>query len=130
MKTIISVGSAIRTILSGNKDLMKRVKNQLYPIIAPEGTTFPFITYRRNSNEMGTKDGQFDNGVVSILIASDKYEDGVEIAETVKDTLVAKNQNINGILINYIKLNSTVEDYNPEANGYMQELSFSVRVQN
>lgn len=44
----ISIGKAIKSLLvDGLKET--DVKSKIYPLIADEGTTFPFIIYRRNS---------------------------------------------------------------------------------
>ena len=64
----IQIGKTIRTILNGI--------DNVYPLVADEGTTYPFIIYRRSSlNPSNTKDryNYKEVATVEILIAANNY---------------------------------------------------------
>ena len=47
--TGISVLKSIYKLLVANEDLVAMVDNKMFPLIANENTTFPFIVYQRDS---------------------------------------------------------------------------------
>ena len=53
-----------------------------YPLIADNDAKFPFIVYKRiNLESSGCKDGYYeDKVVVEVIIVTDKYYKGIEIA--------------------------------------------------
>mgnify|MGYP003302482967 CR=1 FL=1 len=82
----LQVGKAIFSILSNDADLVEKVENKIYPLIADVNTTFPFIVYRRNGIEpLNSKDRFTINTTtyISIVVASDKYDESIEIAERI-----------------------------------------------
>lgn len=77
-------------MLSSCEDLTTIVDNKIFPLVAENGTTFPFIVYKRTSvNPSDSKDKMIykEEAFVEIMIASDKYNQSVEIADIVKDHL-------------------------------------------
>ena len=59
----------------------------IYPIVAENGTTYPYIVYKRTdlSNTTFSKDGICEDSCgYSITIISDKYAEGVELANEVR----------------------------------------------
>ena len=82
----LQVGKAIFSILSNDADLVEKVENKIYPLIADVNTTFPFIVYRRNGIEpLNSKDRFTINTTtyISIVVAADKYDESIEIAERI-----------------------------------------------
>lgn len=79
----ISIGTKINEILKSSNELTNYVGENIYPIIAEESSTFPFIVFNRNAiNPQYTKDGRvFDIIPFSISIQTKAYKEGVEIAE-------------------------------------------------
>lgn len=45
--TGLSIGKVVYSILSSDNSLREIISNKIYPLIADEGTTFPFIIYSR-----------------------------------------------------------------------------------
>lgn len=120
--TGISVLKSVYKLLVANKDLVAMVDNKMYPIIANENTTFPFITYQRDAIYTEyTKDGKYcDNINISINIAATTYNQSIEIAELVRTAIEGKRiDNINAI-----RLISMNEDYLEDI--YIQNLQFNV----
>ena len=78
------VGKEIVTILSGSSAVTDAVGNKVFPLIAVANTTFPFIVYRRTYYApANTKDYEGEKVGVEMLIASTKYDEGVDIADKV-----------------------------------------------
>lgn len=120
--TGISVLKSIYKLLVANEDLVAMVDNKMYPIIANENTTFPFITYQRDSIYAEyTKDWRHsDNINISINIAATTYNQSIEIAELVRTAIEGKRIDN----INTIRLISMNEDYLEDT--YIQNLQFNV----
>ena len=58
----LQIGLAIKAILSDSQALANVIgENKVFPVVAPEGTTFPFVLYGQTGiRETGTKDGLHD----------------------------------------------------------------------
>ncbi|KAA6344040.1 hypothetical protein EZS27_008297 [termite gut metagenome] len=122
--TGISVLKSIHSLLSNNTELTAIVNNKMFPLIALSDTAFPFIVYRKGSvNIEYCKDGLIaDNFNVEIIVASKTYNESVEIAEIVRNTIELKKiDNIKSI-----RLSSATEDFNEDT--YIQYLTFDTKI--
>lgn len=119
--TSISILKEMFKLLFKNDRLTDLVGNKIYPVIANEDTTFPFITFNRDSVYTEyCKDGRvLDNVTISFNIASTSYEESVEIAEEVRNAIECKRIDN----INMIRLTSVSEDF--VENTYIQQLQFT-----
>lgn len=122
MTTGISILKSIYKLLSANVELTSIVGNRMYPIIANEDTTFPFIVYQRDSvSAEYTKDWRTNDNInISINIASTTYNQSIDIAELVRTAIEGKRVDN----INTIRLTGCDEDF--VENTYIQSLHFSV----
>lgn len=87
----LQVGKAIYHILSNDSDVVDRVQNKIYPLIADVDTTFPFIVYKRTGIVPATSKDKFvysEEVYVDVVIASDKYNESIEIADLVRAALL------------------------------------------
>ena len=120
----LQVGKAIFSILSNDADLVEKVENKIYPLIADVNTTFPFIVYRRNGIEpLNSKDRFTINTTtyISIVVASDKYDESIEIAERI---IKALSKGIyQGIMD--ISLVDADEDYIDDT--FIQTLTYNIK---
>lgn len=118
IKSPLYIGEAVHELI---KDVIRD-----YPIIADEGTKFPFCTWKRISgSEIGSKDGPYSRTqLVEIFVVDDNYEGSVQNAEKVYDKLNNYRGLVRGFNINEITLNATSESYTE--NGYVQRLVFSI----
>lgn len=117
----LQIGKAIRAILA---DIEK-----VYPLVADEGTTFPFVVYRRSSLvPSSTKDryNYQEKSTIEIAIASDNYSEGIELAEKIKTILEHKRGTYNDIKIGDITLVDADEDY--IENTFIQRLVFEINI--
>lgn len=118
MKNTLRIGEAIYAILKDFKNV--------YPLVADEGTTFPFMIYRRSSGySQSSKDGIYS--VVSnidIMIAAQSYEESVELADKVLQKLETTKGIVAGFDIWKIRMIDSNESY--IENSFIQELKFAV----
>ena len=87
----LQVGKAIYHILSNDVDVVDRVQNKIYPLVADVDTTFPFIIYKRTGIIPADSKDRFiysEDVYVDVVIASDKYNESIEIADSVRTALL------------------------------------------
>lgn len=130
METSLNIGKVIKDILYQDETLNNLVKNQVFPLIAEENTTFPFIVYRRNSiRKASTKDYVNDEiASVDVVVASDKYSQSVEIAERVRFVLERGEYEGENFSVDNITLSNASEQY--MQNTYVQTLTFEIEINN
>ena len=123
----ISIGKAIKSLLVSGLSKTD-VKNKIYPLIADEGTTFPFIIYRRNSvTPESDKDYTNDSAYIQIMIAANNYAESVDLAEKVRTSLIHKNGTIQTIPVEDITLEDGSEEFID--NTFVQNLIFKITIQ-
>lgn len=130
METSLNIGKVIKDILYQDETLNNLVKYQVFPLIAEENTTFPFIVYRRNSiRKASTKDYANDEiASVDVVIACDKYSQSVEIAERVRFVLERGEYEGENFSVDNITLSNASEQY--MQNTYVQTLTFEIEINN
>lgn len=125
----LNVGKAIYNILS--QDETVGLKNKIFPLIAENGTTYPFCVYKRNSLSFDiTKDvykTQLE-GIVELTIVSDKYEQSIEVAETITEKLSKSKGVFANIEIKKIEIIDASEDYQDDA--YIQNITIKIIIKN
>lgn len=117
----LSIGKAIKSILSGIE--------KVYPLVADEGTTFPFVVYKRsNLIPSSTKDryNYKESATVEIIAASDSYPDSINLAEQIKDKMEHTRGIFNGINIGGVTLISADEDYIEDT--FIQKMNFNIEI--
>lgn len=117
----LSVGKAIKTILEGIE--------KVYPLVADEGTTYPFVVYRRSGlAPASTKDrySYKESASVEIIIASNSYPDSINLAEQVKAKMQNTRGTYSGLNIGEISLTDADEDFIEDA--FIQKLNFNIEI--
>ncbi|MEG1546179.1 MAG: DUF3168 domain-containing protein [Bacteroides sp.] len=114
--------NGIRTILLNNKKINGLVGDNIFPLIAKEGTVGDFIIYQRDSYEKEyTKMGICEEKCnVHIDIVSDDYDRSQELACLVNETLEGEFNNPKIV----VKLLDSTEDFSDGK--YIQVLLFSI----
>ena len=62
---------------------------------------------------------------VDVVVASDRYDESIEVAELVKDALIGKNGIYSGIKVVDIDMISADEDYIEDT--FIQNLTFNIK---
>lgn len=120
----LQIGKAIYHILSNDTDVVDRVQNKIYPLIADVDTTFPFIIYKRTGITPADSKDRFiysEDVYVEVLIASDKYNESIEIADLVRTAL--QKGSYDGI--KDIAFTDADEDYLQDT--FIQNLTFKIK---
>ena len=92
---IFHIGLAIKKIISKIPNISAHLKSNSFPLVAPAGTEFPFITYRRTSGSLTDmqKDYQEESATVELKLYCDKYEESVRIMHNIANGFVSLWQN-------------------------------------
>lgn len=125
---MIQIGKAVYQILSNDTKVKEMVGNNIYPLVANQGTTYPFIIYRRTGIEPVTSKDRFicsEVTSVDVIVASDRYDESIEVAELVKDALSGKNGIYSDIKVIDINMISADEDYIEDT--FIQNLTFNIK---
>lgn len=121
--TAISINKYIYNILINDEVIKGLVADKIFPLVAEEETTFPFIIFRRNSiTTEYCKDGRtFDNVEVSISTVANDYTTTVEIMERIRELFELNKKDFVSV-----HLSSVTEDYID--NAFIQEIVFSIKI--
>ena len=120
-QTGLSINKYIYAILSNSDELKKIVGNNIFPLVAEEETSFPFVVFRRNNITPNYAKIQGVNDLVSFVvsIADTNYSKTVEISEIIRNELELHRDDY----FQSIQLESVSEDF--IENAYVQELNFT-----
>lgn len=123
-ETSISVNKYIYQLLISDEKLKELVGNKIYPLVAEESVTYPFIIFtKENAFANYTKDLlTYDTVNISVAIAAVNYFQTVEIAERVRQIL---ENHRDGYFYN-ILLDNVTEDFAEDT--YIQQLQFSAKI--
>ena len=125
MTTTVSVGQKVYELLASNTELMKNIDvNNIFPLIAEEGATFPFIVFRRNGITPNYTKNELANETVSltVFICLKSYSDSVKTAEIVREIMDLHKDGY----FNLITFDGITEDFVDDS--YIQELTFTAIV--
>lgn len=123
-ETSISVNKYIYQLLITDETLKELVGNKIYPLVAEESVTYPFIIFtKENAFANYTKDLlTYDTVNISVAIAAVNYFQTVQIAERVRQIL----ENYRDDYFYNILLDNVTEDYVEDT--YIQQLQFSAKI--
>ena len=117
----LAIGKAVKSILG---DIEK-----VYPLVADEGTTFPFVVYRRRGlTPSSTKDryNYKESAIVEIIVASNSYPESINLAEQIKDKMEHTRGIFNGVNVGEITLMNADEDYLEDT--FIQIMNFNIEI--
>ena len=121
----ILIGKTIYNLLNSSDELKKYVDNKIYPLVADEGVTFPFVVfYRTQIRNVVCKDGFYEDEVgFSVIAVSNKYLESLEIANIIRSIFEKKK-------LTETIYNCTVEDIDEDykENAYIQQIYFNCKI--
>lgn len=128
MVNSILVGKHIFSLLSENEAIKGYVGDKIYPLIAENSATYPFIIYYRGTISNTTIKEAFanDNVTYSITVVSNKYVESLEIANLVRSTLEFKGLQFDDMNIRNSHLTNITETYYEGA--YIQVMTFTATI--
>lgn len=137
-KTSISAGEIIFDILSNDAKVMGKV-TKIFPIVTDKAN-LPYIAYRcEDGSGQPQKSGMgADTLVMSIACFSEKYLEGLSIAEAVRSALDGRQHSIaytdedtgesRQLTMRSCYYTGRREQWIEEANAFVQELLFNVKI--
>ena len=81
-----NIGEAVYQALANNEAVAAYVGSRIFPLVAPEGTEFPYIVYSRLSMTTARdKDSFFyqQDVMETVVICTETYKEGVDISMAV-----------------------------------------------
>lgn len=124
--TKFSITTDIRKLLIENVELQSIINSNIFPILAPEGTTGDFIIYYRDkySKEYVQRGIINEQCTVWIGAVSDNYDRSQRIAQLINEAIEGNHKNTSGYDYECRLLDST-EDF--EDKKYIQILVFEIK---
>lgn len=126
-KTSLSAGAIIRAVLLEDAEVAART-NKIFPV-ATDCAELPYILYRRISlSPNPQKSGQpgADEIQVEVICFTERYGEGVELAEAVRAALDQVDAEHNGLRMRSCYLLDSEEAYQDDA--FVQQLVFSAKM--
>lgn len=123
-ETAISTNKHIYSLLSSDSGLTEMVGNKIYPLVAEESVSYPFVIFTKETVEGNyNKDLLvYDTVTISVAIAAVNYFQTVQIAERVRAIL----ENYRDSYFLNILLENVTEEFIEDA--YVQQLQFSAKI--
>ena len=120
------IGNEVRSMLLSNSGITAQVKNNIYPLVAPENVVGDFIIYQRDKySKQATKMGVYEDDCQLVVVAvAESYDDALNLAELIDNTLTGRHINDDGIKISIDLVDSTeaFEDLK-----YIETLLFKIK---
>lgn len=127
-KTSLSAGEAIRELLLSDADVKARSGGNVFPLVSPSAN-LPYIAYRRlelSANPQKSGLPGADTVGMELLCYTERYAEGVKLAESVRAVLDHLRGAGGGLQIRGCYLSDAEENYQGDA--FVQRLVFSVKI--
>mgnify|MGYP003146824997 FL=1 len=131
----MKVGLAIYNILTDNGEVDAIVSGRVFPNVAPQTSTFPFIIYDVEGEDPNdTKDGVSTLDVDNITVScySKTYNEASDLALKIRTALDRQSGTFGGVNIQSIQYDgyNDIFDDNHEDGVYRKAIDFNVRIIN
>lgn len=116
-----------RAIYTLTKDLFD---GKVYPLVAEQSTSYPFMVVKRQNTDcvrVKERTCATETSYIEISIIAETYQESIDLAEKVKETLDWVRGEVNDINIVQMFIEGSSEDYLSDA--YVQRLNLSVTIQ-
>jgi hypothetical protein len=124
----ILCGEYVYARMTSYDELVQLVDKNIYPLIAPADTTFPFVVFKRSIIPTYTKDMLCSNTVTfEIIVASDDYTNSLYTANAVRHSLECYSYGNETLRINKIKITDITEETNDDT--FIQRILISCIVE-
>lgn len=106
------------------------VDNRVYPLVADNNVSFPFIIYQRTGlTSEATKDGFIQDDVrMRITVVAETYSKSLSLAKQVRERMEVKDADYDGMTVEEVSLLSGSEEY--INNAFIQTLEFDFILNN
>lgn len=124
-------GKAIYSILTSDADVNALVSGRVYPQIAAQGATFPFVVYLlTNVGPSDTKSGvsTLDEVRYDIVVAAETYAVAADLTEKVRAALDRYSGTVAGVVIDSIQFQTLDADNDPATETFVTSSEYVIRV--
>jgi len=127
------VGKAIYNILSNVTAVTDIVATKIYPEIAPQNESQPYIVYSVVSNsptDTKEENGNVDEATIEVYCFNTNYSTAIDLGVAVRAALERKNGTYGGVQIQSINYTNEQMDVNPERSIWVAIQDYTVRINN
>lgn len=124
-------GKAIYSILTSDADVNALVSGRVYPQIAAQGASFPFVVYLlTNVGPSDTKSGvsTLDEVRYDIVVAAETYAVAADLTEKVRAALDRYSGTVAGVVIDSIQFQTLDADNDPATETFVTSSEYVIRV--
>jgi hypothetical protein len=141
----MKVGEAIYALLSGESDVTDIVSTNIFPVVAPEKSSVPYIVYNLISETPTNTKGDgatysqdatrspLDTDRVQVSGFTDTYAEAVDIAVAIRVALDRATYSSANLEVDNIVYLDTVDDYEKKADDkgvFAKHSDYTVRIRN
>lgn len=127
----MKVGAAIYILLGADSDVSAIVGTRIYPELAEEGASAPYIVYSVVSNTPSdTKDGApIDEAQLEIFSVGRKYAEANDLADKVRAALDRKERTVvDTVTVQSIHYTNEVVEVSEKRDFYISVQDYTVRI--
>ena len=127
------VGKAIYNILSNVTAVTDIVSTKIYPEIAPQNESQPYLVYSVVSNsptDTKEENGNVDEATIEVYCFNTNYSTAIDLGVAVRAALERKNGTYGGVQIQSINYTNEQMDVNPERSIWVAIQDYTVRINN
>ena len=127
----LEIGKVLNNFLLNDETVTNLIGSKIFPIVADQGTTYPFVCYKRTNLELSNSKDRFntrETAYITFIVATRNYRESVDIAKALKHCFYEKRAELDGIKINEIELTSASEDYVTDSDAFVQYLNFKIDI--
>ena len=124
-------GKAIYSILTNDSDVSAIIGTKVYPQIAAQGATFPFVVYVLQDNSPSdTKSGvsTLDEIRYDIVAAAETYTELSSLTERIRLALDRYTGTVEGVVIDSIQFIDLDVDNDPATETYVSSSEYILRI--
>ena len=126
----LNIGSFIYDTMINDETLTETlgVSDNIFPIVAEEGTNTPFVVYRRVGLVSNcSKDGTYEDDVrVEIRAVCSTYEQSINVISRIRELFEKQHFRYDNMEINDVTIESASENY--EYNAFTQLLNLNLKI--
>lgn len=130
----MKVGLAIHSLITGNTPVQTLISGRVYPELAPEGATTPYIVYSVRSNQPSNnkRSTPVDEAQVEIFSVDSSYGGANDLADKVRAALDRKNISVSvsegTIDVQSITYDNEVTEVSPDRKVYASVQDYTFRI--
>jgi hypothetical protein len=125
-------GKVIYGILGATSAVTTLVSTRIYPHVAPQGTTMPYVifsTVQVRPSDSKAVASKLDVYEVELVIYDKNYTSACSIAEAIRTALDQyTNQTVNTIVVQSITFDSGMDMYDDTANVFIIQHNYNMRI--